>query len=146
MDVSPTRDQRVDTQPGGGYCPTSLFSGLGSPDFVEYTVFLGFQRLGRIFRQPLSNRSLPHSATRCIPKRLGRLSTEVMVPCTSAGNKAPDAPNEGWSIVCEPTESKKSSPTMARWSCGLCHFAPGKLWKLLFCPVRTRQVKSLPFL
>jgi hypothetical protein len=43
MDVSTTRDQSVDTQQGGGFCPTSPFSGVGSRDSLEVFVFLPLQ-------------------------------------------------------------------------------------------------------
>jgi hypothetical protein len=54
MDVSTTRDQRVDTQPGGGGCLSSLFSGLGSHGSLESIVFLDFQTEGKFFRQHLN--------------------------------------------------------------------------------------------
>jgi hypothetical protein len=43
MDVSTTRDQSVETQQGGGFCPTSPFSGVGSSDSLEVFVFLPLQ-------------------------------------------------------------------------------------------------------
>jgi hypothetical protein len=59
MDVSTTRDQRVDTQPGGGGCLSSLFSGLGSHGSLESIVFLDFQTEGKFFRQHLNYRQSP---------------------------------------------------------------------------------------
>jgi len=36
-------DQSVDTQQGGGFCPTPPFSGVGSRDSLEAFVFLSLQ-------------------------------------------------------------------------------------------------------
>ena len=54
MDVSTTRDQSVDTQPGGRCCLSSLLSGLRSHDSLEAIVFLWFEELDKLFRQHLS--------------------------------------------------------------------------------------------
>jgi hypothetical protein len=53
MDVSTTRDQSVDTQQGGGFCPTSPFSGVGSRDSLEVFVFLPLQESVKIFGKHL---------------------------------------------------------------------------------------------
>src|SRR5712692_7409697 len=50
---------------------------------------------------------------------------------------------QGWSIVCEPTESKKSSSKTECLSCVLYRLAPEKLSKSSSCPVRTRYVKPM---
>src|SRR2546426_174337 len=50
---------------------------------------------------------------------------------------------QGWSVVCEPTESKRSSPKTVCWSCRLCRLTPEKSSKSLFCPVRTRCVEHM---
>src|SRR5437867_13409958 len=55
MDISTTRDQSVDTRPGGGVFSTSHFSGLGCRDFLSSFVFPSFQEAVAIFRQHVSN-------------------------------------------------------------------------------------------
>ena len=50
MDVSTTREQSVDTQRGGGFCPTPPFSGVGRRDSLEALFFCLFSNLLR-FRE-----------------------------------------------------------------------------------------------
>jgi hypothetical protein len=42
MDVSTTREQRVETPLGGGFCLSSLLAGLGSHASLASLVFLCF--------------------------------------------------------------------------------------------------------